>query len=284
MKRWMTAIMVLGFLFLGLTTVNADAGPKPELRITLINPPQEAYILDMLVAPDCDDCWVDDERFDGIDPTLIDLLEAQQSSQWVGALTHGLSYPIFGDLRGRLVDGRRVHTFTYRVPDTFKIIVVTQSGEVIISEILQRDVFLMNVRFDVSTGSIERPELWKQVAFQLGSTLIPTLIVEGVVLLMFGLWSSRNAKVMLTANVLTQLLLTFTMGLVLIRAGLLSGMVVYLLMEGIIMLIESLIYWKFFDQKRRVRRRIGYALVANFVSFFVGFVVLTETYTFLLQL
>ena len=284
MKRGIIALFVLGFLLMMTQPVYADAGPKPELRITLINPPDEPYLLDLLVNPDCEDCWVDDERFEGIDPTLVALLEAQQSTTWVLALTHGLSYPIFGNLEGRSENGQRVHTFTYRLPDTFKIIVVTQSGKVVISEVIQRDIFMMAVRFDVDTGETIRPTLWKQVVFQLVSTFVPTLIVEGILLLLFGLWSRRNGKVMLLANVITQVVLTLTMGLALIYGGLLSGMIVFLLMEGVVILMEAILYGKFFDKTRRLRRRIAYAILANFASFITGFLVISETYTFFLQL
>jgi hypothetical protein len=129
-----------------------------------------------------------------------------------------------------------------------------------------------------------RPELWKQLIFQFGSTLIPTLLVELFLLVLFGLWSQRNFKVSVIANVLTQLLLSATMGLVLIQAGLLAGIVVYLLMEGVVMLIEALIYWKAFDKKQKTGRKILYAITANFVSFIVGFAVISQTYLFLLQL
>jgi hypothetical protein len=254
------------------------------LRITLINPPNEPYVLDLLVEPNCTECWVDEARFEGIDPNLVAVLEAQQTPQWVGVLTHGLSYPVFGHLQGQSIDGQRVHTFTYRVPDQFKILVVTQSGKVVISDVLTRDTFVMTLRFDAVSGEVIRPTVWKQYAFQLGATLVPTLIVEILMLLVFGLWSQRNLIVLLIANGITQVLLSLTMGLALIHAGLLTGMIVFLLIEGVVMLIEALIYAKWFDQSRRLRRKIVYALVANLVSFMVGFVVLSQTYLFLVQL
>lgn len=284
MKHAMTLLLILGFLMGFSTTILADAGPKPELRITLINPPDEPYVLDLLVEPDCTECWVDDDRFEGIDQALVALVEAQQSTEWVGVLTHGLSYPVFGDLKGQSIDGQRVHVFSYRVPDTFKILLVTQSGQVVQSEVLTRDTFLITVRFDALTGDVIRPTLWKQYAFQLLTTLFPTLIVETLLLVVFGLWSKRNLIVMLIANGITQVLLSLTMGITLIQAGLLWGIIVFLLMEGVVLLIEAVIYAKCFDKMHRLRRRVLYALTANFVSFFVGFVVLSETYHFLLQL
>ncbi len=286
MKIKTTLLILVSLLMMGSWPVHADAGPKPELRITLINPPDEPYILDLLVQPDCEEseCWIDEERFDGIDPALIAIIESYQSDQWVGALTHGVAYPIFGDLEGSLVNGDRVHSFTYRLPDEFKIIVVTESGRTVISGVITRDVFMMNLRFDLESNTILRPELWKQMLFQFGSTLIPTLGVELILLVLFGLWSRRNWKVTVIANVITQLLLSATMGLVLIQAGLMAGIVVYLLMEGVVMLIEALIYWKAFDKKQKTGRKILYAITANFVSFIVGFAVISQTYLFLLQL
>jgi hypothetical protein len=177
MKPWLTLLMIPVFLWMIGCPVLADAGPKPELRITLIDPPDEPYLLDLLVQPNCTECWIDDERFEGIDPALIALIEAQHTAEWVGVLTHGLSYPVFGHLQGSTVNGQRVHTFTYRVPDAFKIVVVTQSGKTVVSEVIQRDAFLMNIRFDVTSGEVILPQWWKQYLFQFGTTLIPTLIL-----------------------------------------------------------------------------------------------------------
>jgi hypothetical protein len=108
--------------------------------------------------------------------------------------------------------------------------------------------------------------------------------VELILLGMFGLWSRRNLKVTVWTNLVTQVLLSATMGVALISAGLLAGFVVFLLMEGFIMLIEALAYWKWFDRSRKTGRKILYAITANFVAFIVGFAVMTQTYLFLLQL
>ncbi|MEI7667512.1 MAG: hypothetical protein WCI62_00775, partial [Erysipelotrichaceae bacterium] len=60
----------------------------------------------------------------------------------------------------------------------------------------------------------------------------------------------------------------------LITTGLLGAVFVLLLVEGLIWIFEIIVVWKLFDKQKRTSIRITYALLANVLSFILGFVLI----------
>lgn len=128
----------------------------------------------------------------------------------------------------------------------------------------------MSVHFDAISGEIILPNLMISYTMQFFTTFIPTLLLEGVILFLFGLASKRNLKVFFIMNLITQIFLTATLGVALITQGLISAIFVLILVEGFIWIYEVIICWKFFDKQKKTGRRILYALAANSASFILG--------------
>ncbi len=270
---WICLIMIM---FGSTTLVRADMGPKPQLKITVLNAPQEPYYLDLLVRSD--DLGSNGENLEGLDPQMIEQLKSLESEGWYPALVNGTAIPLFGELTGSVINGKQVHTFGYHLPDDYRIILVTQSGRVTVSDPLSMDSFYTVLSFDAQIGQISKPSVLILYAIQFASTLIPTLIVEFGILLMFGLLSKRNFIVFLIMNLATQIFLTFTVNAALIQMGLLSAILMLVFVEVFIWLFEMMVCWKSFDQKKKTWIRITYALVANSVSFILGiFLILAQS-------
>jgi hypothetical protein len=270
-KLWIICGIFL-FLFGSTSLVYADAGPKPELRITVNHAPDELYYLDLLVRSSY--LGQNDTDLDSFDQAMIEDLKSLVDQGWYPALVSGTSVPLFGRLIGKQKDSKMVHVFGYRIPDQFKIIMVTQSGKITVSETLTMESFYMSLQFDAESGKITKPNVAVFIGLQFISTLIPTLILEGLILLLFGLFTKRNFKVFLIMNLVTQIALTAILGMTLINAGLLSAIFVLILSEGLIWLFEILVCWLLFDKKKKTGRRILYALVANMASFGLGLILL----------
>ena len=101
---------------------------------------------------------------------------------------------------------------------------------------------------------------------QFASSLLPTLLLEGILLLPFGFWDRRNAKLFLGVNIGTQLLLT-----VVTAACMRIGMpfyryLVFAPLELVIWIIEAVIYRKRLQTRRETAHPIAYALCANALS------------------
>ncbi len=272
MKKSWVAVLFLFFLLGSTTMVHADMGPKPQLKITVINLPDELYYLDLLVR--IDEIRTEDEDVEGLDPAMVENLRSFEDEGWYPALVNGTAIPLFGELNGSLVNGKMVHQFGYHLPDEYRIILVTQSGKITVSEPLMLDSFYTSLSFDAQSGVTKKPNVLVLYAAQFVTTLLPTLVVEFGILMMFGLYSKRNIIVFLVMNVVTQIFLTFTVNAALITMGLLSALIALIFAEGFIWIFEMIVCWKAFDKQKKAGRRIVFALIANMVSFVLGIIMI----------
>lgn len=250
---------------------SADMGPKPQLTVVVKNPPDEEYYLDLLTETPGDyDNLSSDERT--YDPQMLALLKSCESEGWYPAYSGGTQVPMWGSLLGEQKDGKRVHVFGYYgLPDRYRIMIVTKSGDVQVGEPQVREVLQGTVTCDYASGSVaavKPPVFWAYV-LQFAATFLPTLLIEGVVLLLFGFKLRDNWLAVLLTNFVTQLFLTVTVGIVLVRSGTLSAGFLMIPIEIVIFGAETAVYA--FCLKGKTRgRRVGYALCANLLSCAAG--------------
>ena len=124
MKRLLAAAACL-LLCLAVLPVSAsaDTGPKPSVTITVVNAPEGAYYLDLLITDPDHYPNVDLEDYD---PALVEGLRSWEGEGWYPALVEGTGAPLFGDLVPG-ADG--THRFSYYgLPDTFRIAVSGPGG------------------------------------------------------------------------------------------------------------------------------------------------------------
>ena len=100
--------------------------------------------------------------------------------------------------------------------------------------------------------------------------LLPTLLIEGVLLLAFGYRSRRSLLVFLLVNLVTQGGFALYLAVTVLNHGV-SGwsLLFYLPIELIIMVVELLAYRRLLTEKSR-GRAVGYAVAANVCSAVVG--------------
>ena len=184
MRRHLLALLVCVLLCLMVlpSTASADSGPKPAVTITVVNALAGEYYLDLLVTDPGDHANIDPADYD---PNLLQGLRDWEVDGWYPALAGGTSVPLFGDLRPG-EDG--THRFTYYgLPRAFRIAVSGPDGAQATDEPFTRTVFYTHLTYDWETNSITRdtsPAGFYGVQFL--STLVPTLIIEGVLLWLFG--------------------------------------------------------------------------------------------------
>ena len=143
MKRFLQRLsLLLAVLLLLTTAVFADFGPKPQLVVRVEQPPQEEYYLDLLDMGDWAKNLYDlDER--ELDPALLAALRAAVPSGWHACIAQGSTCaPIWGELTGEPDgSGAMLHSFRYYgVPETYRILMVTASGETFLSDVLTRKI------------------------------------------------------------------------------------------------------------------------------------------------
>ena len=267
MKDLRRAVLCLLFCLVLLGgTASADMGPKQSLTITVTNAPEGVYYLDLLHQDDWDYKNVDLEDYD---PALVEGLRRWEDEGWYPALIHGTNLPLFGDL---LPGADGTHTFSYYgLPDTFRI-AVSSAGGTQATEPFTRTVFHTELVYDYASNTITRST--STVGYYLTqflSTLIPTLVVEGILLWLFGFRSRRSVAVFLAVNLTTQAALHILLGSAILAVGTHSLYYLMLLpVEALIWLAEAVVYGLLL-REQKPGRRVGYALCANLASYAAGF-------------
>jgi len=247
-------------------TAFADTGPKPQLAVKVVSGPEEPYYLDLLAEGKGGNGLSQEER-DALDQDMLSALLSAVPEGWHACVTEGTGVPIWGELTSE--DG--VHTFGYvGVPETYRILVVTQSGEVWMSETLERKVLQASATLDWAAGTVKVPPVWVGYVLQFLAALVPTLVIEGVLLLVFGFQWKRSWRAFLLVNLVTQGALAVFMSFHIIRDGL--GWWFLLLIvpaEVVIALVEAGLYRKLLQGRSRARA-FAYGLTANAASALLG--------------
>lgn len=264
----------------------ADIGPKPEVTITVVNAPEGALYLDLLVqdAPTSSP-WPKPEDQNNLDPAILKSLHSLEGDGWVLAYTTGAAShaPVFGDVRPR-EDGTW-HYFYIGLPETFRVAAAT-ADEARAAEVPYTRDFVSNLVYDWQTNTV-RAATPAPLRFltRLAATLVPTLIIEGAVLWLFGFREKRSWLVFLAVNAATQLGLHLVTGAVLAQAGwhFLNYFLTVILQELVIWGAEAAAYVLLLKERSRARR-VGYAFAANIASFVLGYFPLHLLRSFLVHL
>lgn len=265
-------------------TSYADMGPKDELTVYVENPPNEVYYLDLLTqnSSSYNNFHEDGER-EALDKKMVALLYGYGNEGWMPALVEGTGVPMWGNLIGEADSERMVHKFGYvGVPDTYRIILVTKSGNVSVSGVYTREALQSSITFDYATGKAVVPSIFLLYFLQFGWTFVITLLAEGVILCLFGFKLKENWNVFFLTNLLTQIVLTGTVGATLIKSGMFSAHLVQFPVEIAILVFEVLVY-KHFLVGNSNKSKITYGIVANLVSWLGGFFLLNYVFQFLVK-
>lgn len=143
--------LCLSALLLTLTAF-ADMGPKAQLIVRVTNKPEEPYYLDLLAQDSGGSLHesLSGEERAALDPALYRALLSAVPEGWHACLAQGTSgAPIWS--REGLAGEDGVHTFYYHgVPRTYRILIVTQSGETFLSEVYTRSALQSSAAVDWS--------------------------------------------------------------------------------------------------------------------------------------
>ena len=288
-----------------LLTVSAfaDTGPKAQLKVLVKNAPEEPYYLDLLEkgdyqghtygSGDGDDTYsgldwsYSEEEIAALDSELLDALRAAVPEGWHACTAQGTNgVPMWGDLLGEDAgNGTRLHTFDYHgVPDTYRIILVTKSGESWVSGVLHRATLQSSATVDWARWQSLPPSPAMAYALQFLCTLLPTLLIEGLLLFVFGYRSKRSWLVFLLVNLVTQGGFAVYLAVTVLNHGV-SGwsLIFYIPIEVIITLVELLLYRRLLTEKNKARAAV-YAIAANLCSAVLGLWLIDPLWHFIVSI
>ena len=287
MKRFLHRLPLLFVVLLLLTTaVFADMGPKPQLTVVVEHAPSELYYLDLLAEGEYeyDPDFAMDET--DLDPELLAAFRAAIPDGWHACIAEGTTgAPIWGKLTGDPAGPTNYHSFRYYgVPETYRILIVTASGETFLSDVLTRRTLQSSVTVDWTAKTAKPPLQSVGYLLQFAATFVPTILIELVVLLLFGFKLKENWKPFLLVNLVTQGGFALYLAVTVLNHGV-SGwsLLFYLPIELIITVVESLLYRRLLTE-RSWERAVGYAIVANVCSATVGLLLIDPLWRFIVSI
>lgn len=260
----------------------ADMGPKDRLTITVENPPDELYYLDLLTPEYSAYSNLDAEE--KLDAQMVQALFDAAPEGWGPALAGGTGVPLWGDLVGS-PDGKgnMVHTFGYvGVPTVYRIVVVTQSGQVQLGPEMRRTVMQSSAVYDYAANTVCTSPVWLAYLMQYLATCLPTLLLELGVLVIFRFSLRQNLALVVGVNAATQLALTAVLGTVLVQQGTLSAWLVQFPAELGVLAVEMAVYARWL-KGHSAKRRCAYAAVANLLSWAVGFFTIPQQFAWMVR-
>lgn len=289
-KRMRSAALLLTLAALLTVPALADSGPKPLLIVRVHNGPEEPYYLDLLAEGDPDLKYLDDslewnypeEKCAELDPELLKFLRSAVPEGWHACVAQGnQGYPIYAKLTG---DGG-VHTFSYvGVPDTYRVIVVTKSGESWVSEPLTRHALQCSAKVDWAEKTLSAPPVWVGYVLQFLATCVPTLVIEALILLLYGYKWKTSWKPFLAVNLVTQGALALYFSVNIVQHGM-SFWFLFLFIpaEIVVAITEALLYRRFLTgQSKSIA--VFYGLSANAVSAVLGFFLAEPIWRFVVSI
>lgn len=257
--------------------VLADMGPKRSIAVTIKNPPSEPYYVALLMPgnrPSDPDSYYRYVHVRDEDENIKDIFFNYEEDGFVLFSYAGGSCSIEYSEDMRKADSVE---YNYMVPSTFKVIVVTKSGDVTVSDEITAKAFHAEFEFDYSKNTLNEEKLDSMYSKNLAIESLVfcgiTLFVEGIILLCFGLFRKKNIIRFLVANLITQtLLFGFNLSSVFVESIWMNYPIAWLIVEALITVIELLIYCKSLVRKDgtvSVKRNIFYAILANVISAFI---------------
>jgi len=279
MKKSAEVILIaLSIVLLLPFTACADVGPKPSIKLIVLNPPEDEYYLDLLIDYDKKSTYSNIREDDEYDENMISILREYNEDGWRPALVTGTKAPLFGKLTGVREGDTMVHKFSYvGTPERFKVILVEKSGKVTVSEDIKRKAFESTVYYDYAKNKIWEASASLSYIKQFTMTFTATLIVEGIMLILFRFSLRKNWKPFIMVNLFTQILLTLIVFSAMYFAGSMAAFLLYIPFEIGILIIESKLYKKYLKE-HSIRRRILYAITANMISFLLGMWVILKVW------
>ena len=292
-KSLRTGILMLLTVLLLTVSAFADTGPKPKLTVKVKNAPSEPYYLDLLAEGEyehegnSDFSSLSDEERTALDAEMLAALRAAVPEGWHACLAQGVNGPpIWGDLVGEDAgNGTQLHTFGYvGVPDDYRILIVTKSGESWVSGVLHRATLQSSVTVDWAARTAAAPSAAAAYLLQFFCTLLPTLLIEGALLFAFGYRSRRSWRVFLLVNLVTQGAFAVYLAVTVLSHGV-SGwsLLFYLPVEIVITVVDLLCCRRLLTEKSK-GRAAGYAIVANVCSATVGLLLIDPLWRFIVSI
>ncbi len=281
MKRKIFVIMSVFILLITCMTqyAYADVGPKPSVVIDFSGLGGEQYFVTLLSESDDtgpysavstrqnnEDYQIEDENYN----IWKKFVAYQSESEY-----YFLQF---------FQDCSETHTFKwgYYPPSKFTILIYLPEKDLFIEseKIYERYAFDSYYKANVEVSSMNVNENYDffNEGVSLFIRIIITLGIEILIALLFGLRQKKILQYIIVVNIITQVMLNILLNIGNYMYGAMLFVISYVWMELLIIVIESILYTRWFNNVNRhldIKRWKApvYAIVANLVSFVIGMLI-----------
>ncbi len=288
MKRRFALLFLLLFLIL-LLPVSADFGPKESVRVSIEGLDGRRCFGTLLSERDStgpQSVWDGKEEhiyLDGLDMDIWRAFAGYEDADGYYFLQIGWDVSESAEI-----------AWKYYPPYRFKILLYfPDEGCFAVSDICEKYAFdtyytvrvdgdaITSAEYDGDKSTDARLEAWrsyryKQELISLGWRILLTILVEMAIGLAFGFRKKKALLVLIAVNTVTQILLNIALNVINFHAGEWAFVFFYVLLEMAVFIIEAILYSvtlrRMSEPARPVRFYVGYAFLANAVSFVVGLI------------
>jgi len=257
------------FLIINLfpIVVLADMGSKPSITVELKNMATDNYLIDLLVYDENGENYFSEMNCnDSGEPTeeQIKTLYKINYDGWISESTRWRSYLLMSDIVG---NRSYEHEFGYfGTPEIYRIVVVYNSGKMLVSDVIKRDELNSHVILDVNTMLvIEKGSVFKTEVFK--CTII-TVLLESIIAYIFKIIKELKLRNIILVNIITQVFLHVTLPLINTLY-----FIKFIVLEIIIVFLEYFLYKKL-GCKNEGKVLGAYVMIANLVTSLMTFIIL----------
>ena len=254
---------VTALLLLFPVTASAESAPAPSVELRVVNAPQEAYLIDLLIDTAR---TAELPEAENPDDKAEKLLRSYQHDGWVTRCA-GLDGTAYAPIRST---DAHSYLFTGEIPQHFRAIIITADGKTMVSTKVRPILCNTVVTFDAVSGSLTESasdagssflndvkKMWPNFGITLGGTLV----IEGIIMAIFLLkWGWKGWVKFFFAQLLTHILLYLFLQICLML-GVLYTIKLPIAAVGMF-IIELGIYDKFVETPHRARMWLA-VLLAN---------------------
>lgn len=265
MKKTKKIAIIFLLIILILTQISiADMGAKPSITIKLKNMNTTNYLIDLLVYDEngqaYDSPMYCNDRQNPTDTQIRKLYKINDKG-WISEGTRWDNYLLMTDIIG---NSNYEHHFGYfGTPDTYKIIIMYDSGEIKISDTIHRTEFTSYVTLDVNhMRSSSQLNFYSVIKILV--CMIITILVEWIVA--YILRKKLKFKNVIIVNMISQIFLQLL--LILIK---IPYLVNFIILEVLIIPMEYFLYRKLNDKEEKL---VIYVIIANFITALLTFFVI----------
>lgn len=274
-KRFWKVIPCLVLAVAALSSVvYADIGPKPSVNIEFTHGAGEAYYATLLSERDSTGpatAWGGTEKsaryHEGDEDYDIwrAFVDYEDDNGWY-FLQEFWNCTETDELR-----------WTYYPPDPFKILLYfPESGEFYVSPVYERYAFDSYYTVDLRElgvkGVAARPSYdftWELIS--LAARILATIAIELGVALLFGYRGKRVLGFFAAVNAVTQVALNVALNIINFAIGSMGFTFWFVVLELVVFIAEAVVYSRMLPKRtERVKAPVGYAFLANAVSFALG--------------